>query len=50
MTLVVNTTRRRYLKIRRKLANNGCENMIETLHGTGYRLNITVDSPRFKKY
>ncbi|MBD2516580.1 response regulator transcription factor [Nostoc sp. FACHB-973] len=36
--------------LRRKLANNGCENIIETLHGTGYRLNLTVDTPRFKKY
>ncbi|BAZ30355.1 two-component response regulator [Cylindrospermum sp. NIES-4074] len=27
--------------LRRKLANNGCENIIETLHGTGYRLNVT---------
>jgi DNA-binding response OmpR family regulator len=27
--------------LRRKLANSGCGNMIETLHGTGYRLNLT---------
>ncbi|BDI14202.1 DNA-binding response regulator [Nostoc cf. commune SO-36] len=33
--------------LRRKLANSGCENIIETLHGTGYRLNLTVDSSRF---
>ncbi|MBD2207074.1 response regulator transcription factor [Calothrix sp. FACHB-1219] len=26
--------------LRRKLAHSGCENMIETLHGTGYRLNL----------
>ncbi|MBW4561518.1 MAG: response regulator transcription factor [Mojavia pulchra JT2-VF2] len=29
--------------LRRKLANSGCENIIETLHGMGYRLNLTVD-------
>ncbi|GBE93731.1 two-component system response regulator RppA [Nostoc cycadae] len=27
--------------LRRKLNNSGCGNMIETLHGTGYRLNLT---------
>ncbi|YAF96345.1 MAG: two-component system response regulator RppA [Nodularia sp. CChRGM 3473] len=27
--------------LRRKLANSGCENMIETLHGLGYRFNFT---------
>ncbi|AFZ61091.1 response regulator transcription factor [Anabaena cylindrica FACHB-243] len=27
--------------LRRKLANSGCGNMIETLHATGYRLNLT---------
>ncbi|MBD2163475.1 response regulator transcription factor [Calothrix membranacea FACHB-236] len=26
--------------LRRKLAHSGCENIIETLHGTGYRLNL----------
>jgi DNA-binding response OmpR family regulator len=26
--------------LRRKLANSGCENAIETLHGMGYRLNL----------
>ncbi|MDZ8027132.1 MAG: two-component system response regulator RppA [Nostoc sp. DedQUE01] len=26
--------------LRRKLANSGCENAIETLHGIGYRLNL----------
>ncbi|MEA5621022.1 two-component system response regulator RppA [Cronbergia sp. UHCC 0137] len=26
--------------LRRKLVNSGCTNMIETLHGTGYRLNF----------
>ncbi|MCM0592347.1 MAG: two-component system response regulator RppA [Gloeotrichia echinulata DEX184] len=30
--------------LRRKLANSGCENMIETLHGMGYRLNFTNES------
>jgi DNA-binding response OmpR family regulator len=30
--------------LRRKLANSGCENMIETLHGMGYRLNLTHES------
>ncbi|OKH20738.1 DNA-binding response regulator [Hydrococcus rivularis NIES-593] len=30
--------------LRRKLTNNGCGNMIETLHGTGYRLNLTDES------
>ncbi|MBD6614835.1 response regulator transcription factor [Komarekiella sp. 'clone 1'] len=29
--------------LRRKLANSGCENIIETLHGTGYRLNLIID-------
>lgn len=33
--------------LRRKLANSGCENMIETLHGMGYRFNLTIDTPRF---
>lgn len=28
--------------LRRKLANSGCGNPIETLHGLGYRLNLTV--------
>ncbi|MBD0388413.1 MAG: response regulator transcription factor [Nostoc sp. C3-bin3] len=27
--------------LRRKLAKSGCENIIETLHGMGYRLNLT---------
>jgi len=27
--------------LRRKLTNSGCGNMIETLHGPGYRLNLT---------
>ncbi|GAX36258.1 two-component system response regulator RppA [Nodularia sp. NIES-3585] len=26
--------------LRRKLANSGCENLIETLHGLGYRFNL----------
>ncbi|MBD2195890.1 MULTISPECIES: two-component system response regulator RppA [Calothrix] len=26
--------------LRRKLAHSGCDNIIETLHGTGYRLNV----------
>ena len=26
--------------LRRKLVNGGCENMIETLHGLGYRFNF----------
>ncbi|UKO96221.1 two-component system response regulator RppA [Nostoc sp. UHCC 0870] len=30
--------------LRRKLANSGCENMIETLHGLGYRFNFTDES------
>ncbi|BAU04540.1 MULTISPECIES: two-component system response regulator RppA [Nostocales] len=30
--------------LRRKLTNSGCGNMIETLHGTGYRLNLTDES------
>lgn len=30
--------------LRRKLANSGCENMIETLHGMGYRFNLTNES------
>ncbi|MEA5564230.1 two-component system response regulator RppA [Anabaena sp. UHCC 0399] len=30
--------------LRRKLANSGCENMIETLHGMGYRFNFTDES------
>ncbi|MFB2768998.1 two-component system response regulator RppA [Pelatocladus sp. BLCC-F211] len=30
--------------LRRKLVNNGCGNMIETLHGMGYRLNLTDES------
>jgi len=30
--------------LRRKLNNSGCGNMIETLHGTGYRLNLTDES------
>ncbi len=30
--------------LRRKLANSGCENPIETLHGMGYRLNLTNES------
>lgn len=30
--------------LRRKLANSGCENMIETLHGMGYRLNFNNES------
>jgi DNA-binding response OmpR family regulator len=35
--------------LRRKLANSGCENIIETLHGMGYRLNLTVNTPRSEK-
>ncbi len=31
--------------LRRKLVNSGCGNMIETLHGMGYRLNLT-DEPK----
>ncbi len=27
--------------LRRKLTNSGCANLIETLHGLGYRLNLT---------
>ncbi|RAM51966.1 MAG: DNA-binding response regulator [Hapalosiphonaceae cyanobacterium JJU2] len=30
--------------LRRKLVNSGCGNMIETLHGMGYRLNLTDES------
>ncbi|WP_315785780.1 two-component system response regulator RppA [Fischerella sp. JS2] len=30
--------------LRRKLVNSGCENIIETLHGMGYRLNLTDES------
>ncbi|MBG1269519.1 two-component system response regulator RppA [Nostoc sp. WHI] len=30
--------------LRRKLANSSCENMIETLHGMGYRFNLTNES------
>ncbi|MBF2009046.1 MAG: response regulator transcription factor [Chlorogloeopsis fritschii C42_A2020_084] len=30
--------------LRRKLANSGCGNPIETLHGMGYRLNLTDES------
>ncbi|WP_066423941.1 two-component system response regulator RppA [Anabaena sp. 4-3] len=30
--------------LRRKLANSGCENIIETLHGMGYRLNLTHEA------
>ena len=30
--------------LRRKLANSGCGNPIETLHGLGYRLNLTHES------
>lgn len=30
--------------LRRKLANSGCENIIETLYGVGYRLNLTASS------
>jgi len=30
--------------LRRKLANSGCEHMIETLHGMGYRLNLTDEA------
>ncbi len=30
--------------LRRKLANSGCCNPIETLHGLGYRLNLTYES------
>ena len=30
--------------LRRKLASNGCCNLIETLHGMGYRLNLTHES------
>ncbi|MBD2343363.1 two-component system response regulator RppA [Anabaena subtropica] len=30
--------------LRRKLAHSGCENMIETLHGMGYRLNLSHES------
>lgn len=33
--------------LRRKLANSDCGNMIETLHGMGYRFNLTIDTPRF---
>jgi DNA-binding response OmpR family regulator len=30
--------------LRRKLANSGCSNPIETLYGIGYRLNLTNES------
>jgi DNA-binding response OmpR family regulator len=30
--------------LRRKLVNSDCENIIETLHGMGYRLNLTDES------
>ncbi len=30
--------------LRRKLASSGCANLIETLHGLGYRLNMTDES------
>ncbi|MBE9216469.1 response regulator transcription factor [Plectonema cf. radiosum LEGE 06105] len=30
--------------LRRKLTVNGCRNLIETLHGLGYRLNLTNES------
>lgn len=30
--------------LRRKLANSGCSNPIETLYGMGYRLNLTNES------
>jgi len=30
--------------LRRKLANSSCANMIETLHGMGYRFNLTNES------
>lgn len=30
--------------LRRKLTNNDCPNLIETLHGMGYRLNFTNES------
>ncbi len=33
--------------LRRKLAHNGCENIIETLHGMGYRFNLTNENHRF---
>ncbi|MCC5597742.1 two-component system response regulator RppA [Nostoc favosum] len=33
--------------LRRRLANSGCGNPIETMHGVGYRLNLTDESPRF---
>ncbi|MBH8556294.1 response regulator transcription factor [Nostocaceae cyanobacterium CENA357] len=33
--------------LRRKLANNDCENIIETLHGMGYRFNLINESHRF---
>lgn len=30
--------------LRRKLTNSGCTNLIETLHGMGYRLNLSNES------
>ncbi|MEH2323422.1 MAG: two-component system response regulator RppA [Nostoc sp.] len=33
--------------LRRRLANSGCGNPIETMHGVGYRLNLTDENPRF---
>lgn len=32
--------------LRRRLASSGCGNPIETMHGVGYRLNLTDESPR----
>jgi DNA-binding response OmpR family regulator len=31
--------------LRRRLASSGCGNPIETMHGVGYRLNLTDESP-----
>jgi DNA-binding response OmpR family regulator len=36
--------------LRRKLANSGCVNIIETLHGMGYRLNLTNNTSRFQEH